>query len=164
MFVQHNKLAIIHHLCYTFKMDNYTVYFDGSCWPNPGGCAAYGSVVEKAGVTICEEAGVVDTSPLMSNNVAEFIALAVGLRRLRESSPERGVLVSCYGDSQLVINIMNKKWRPSPDKLYYPAWEKADEEAQRLRFLGATLTYQWIPREQNTRCDDLSKAHNHSPK
>lgn len=147
-------------------METYSIHFDGSCWKNPGGTAAYGTIVKSEGETICAEAGVIDTGPLMSNNVAEFFAVAVGLKRLWQKTynlekPRTGI-VTCYGDSQLVVNMMAKKWRANPDKLYYPAYLKAEEAVAEVRQLGLRVQFTWIPREANTECDNLSKAHNHA--
>jgi ribonuclease HI len=145
-------------------METYSIHFDGSCWPNPGGTAAYGTIVKSEGETICAEAGVIDTSPVMSNNVAEFFAVAVGLKRLvqKTSKEHRKGVVSVYGDSQIVINIMARKWRPNPDKLYYTAYLQAEEAVKEVRDLGLSVSFTWIPREANTECDELSKEHNHA--
>lgn len=147
-------------------METYTVHFDGSCWPNPAGTAAYGTIITKDGETLHEEAGVIDTSPVMSNNVAEFFAVAVGLQRLvqKTSTERRKGVVNVYGDSKLVVEMMKGTWRPNPEKLYYPAYQKAQESVRAVRDLGLSVSFTWIPREANTRCDDLSKAHNHAPK
>ena len=71
-----------------------------------------------------------------------------------------GDVVEVLGDSDLVVKIMNKVWRPSQDKLYYPYYSRLYSIVRQLRELGVTITFRWIPREENTICDDLSKAHN----
>lgn len=148
-------------------MANFTLHFDGSCWPNPGGCAAYGAVLEREGQNeaLCAEAGVLETSPRMSNNVAEFHALNIGLIRFIEHGVTEGDTLQVFGDSDLVVKMMTGKYRPKADKLYYPYYLEAAASSRAIRALtGKNPTYRWIPREQNTRCDDLSKEHNHAPK
>lgn len=145
----------------------FTLHFDGSCWKNPGGTAAYGTVLELEGAdeALCEEAGVIGTGPLMSNNVAEFHALAVGFQRYLESGPMKGDVIDVRGDSNLVIQIMQGHWRANADKLYYPTYKGAFALLSKIEMqVGATVEFTWIPREKNTRCDVLSKEHNKAPK
>jgi ribonuclease HI len=136
---------------------NLTLYFDGSCWPNPGGTAAYGFTLYDGPTKLADGHGVIDTSPAMSNNVAEFYSLYQGLSAL--SSDMFPVHITVKGDSQLVINVMNNRWHPKSDKLYYPEWRKVQNLVKELRWHGCQFTFQWIPREQNIEADDLSKVH-----
>ncbi len=140
---------------------NYTLHFDGSCWVNPGGTAAYGTVVTEEGLEICAEAGITGTGPKMSNNVAEFHALSMGLQRLIEFVPEHGSTLEVFGDSNLVIQIMQGNWRPTCGKLYYEWYLQTKSLVNKLQEnFHMTIVFNWIPRELNTKCDDLSKAHN----
>lgn len=146
-------------ICEDEIMAHYRLFFDGSCGPkNPGGTAAYGYALFKDG----EESpitghAVIGTGPLMSNNLAEFSALYEGLCRFSVQGDPKGA-VSVYGDSRLVINIMNRWWKPKPDKLYFSAYKIADGLVRHLRREGATITFDWVPREANAYCDTLSKA------
>lgn len=144
-------------------MSIYKLYFDGSCGPkNPGGIAAYGYVLLRAGEEqpIETGSGVIGTGAGMSNNLAEFYALQAGLRSFIKQAYTGTKYLQVYGDSNLVIQIMNKHWKAKSDKLYFPAYEMADHILREVRRSGVTVTFDWIPREQNTLCDDLSKAHN----
>jgi len=158
-------------------MAHFVLHFDGSCWPNPGGTAAWGFVLKEFNRAdalprlIFKNSGVTGTNPVMSNNVAEFDALYYGLeylsahleQRVKSGSVEPDTL-TVYGDSQLVVNMMSGIWSPKKDKLYYPFWRKAFNAHADLEVLkGLSIDYTWIPREQNTECDDLSKEHNHAP-
>lgn len=164
MNVQQNKLAKVLRMWYTFKMSNYVIHFDGSCWPNPGGVAAYGFTVDKDGVEIAAVAGVVpQLDGQTSNNVAEFYALYEALKVLVPMVIP-GDKVIARGDSQIVVNIMCRMWRPNAVKLYYDAYRLANTIRDVLEDGGAELGYKWIPREENTRCDVLSKEHNNAPK
>lgn len=142
-------------------MANYLIHFDGSCWPNPGGVAAYGYTVDKDGVEIAAVAGLVPPTPgtATSNNVAEFYAL---YEALKATPAEHGDKIEVRGDSQIVINIMDGRWRPNAAKLYYDAYSIANDMRALLEHHGAEFTYNWIPREANTRCDDLSKEINNA--
>lgn len=140
-------------------MEHYQLNFDGSCWPNPSGVAAYGYALSHKNEVIDSGHGVVGNGPSMSNNVAEFAALYKGLQAFL--TKVSGVAhLQVLGDSNLVVQIMNKKWRASKDKLYYPAYDSALSLTKRIRLHGSTITFDWIPRELNVLCDELSKAHN----
>lgn len=159
-------------------MVHFVLHFDGSCWPNPGGTAAWGFVLKEYNRAdalprpITKGSGVTGTNPVMSNNVAEFDALYYGLSALSAHLLERGEsgsvepdTLTVYGDSQLVVNMMSGIWSPKKDKLYYPFWQKAFDEHAVLEVLkGLPIEYKWIPREQNIECDILSKEHNNAPK
>jgi ribonuclease HI len=142
-------------------MANYTLNFDGSCGPkNPGGTAAYGYILTKEGETIDSGHGILGTGEGMTNNLAEFYALAMGLHSFHHNVPEpKGSILHVYGDSNLVIQIMNRHWRAKPDKPYYSAYDDALTRLLGLRNAGVTVFFDWIPREKNQMCDDLSKAH-----
>lgn len=144
-------------------MEIYTLHFDGSCAPtNPGGTAAFGFVLRKTGIEEPLEAGhgVIGTGDAMSNNLAEFHALRRGLEAFEQRTVSvKRPLLDVYGDSNLVIQIMNRKWRPTPTALYYPAYVGADTVLRRLRRDGATVWLSHVRRENNQECDVLSKRH-----
>lgn len=143
-------------------MANYLIHFDGSCWPNPGGVAAYGFTIDKDGVEIAAEPGLVPEglSRDTSNNVAEFYGVYAALKTLPVL--EAGDEVKIRGDSQIVINILDGKWRPNSEKLYFDAYVLARNMARVHEVNDVVITYNWIPREANTRCDELSKEINNA--
>jgi ribonuclease HI len=145
-------------------MDNaYFLHFDGSCGPkNPGGTAAYGFLIEKSGERVLDSHGIIGSGPGMTNNLAEHFAVAEGLKSFFEMCTSKSIapkLLHVRGDSQLVINQLNKKWSAHFDKPYYPEYDRAVKYLRKVRNLGVVVDISWIPREQNTKCDDLSKAH-----
>ena len=141
-------------------MSHYTLYYDGSCWPNPAGVAAYGYVLQDTTAGILrQEHAVIGTGPALSNNVAEFEAAFQGLCDYSRLPAKPGDAVEVLGDSDLVVKIMNKVWRPKQDKLYYPYYSRLYSLVRQLRLHGVTITFRWIPREENQLCDDLSKVH-----
>lgn len=149
-------------MCYYHDMATYVLHFDGSCWPNPGGTAAFGYTLETEGEKgyVREESGVIGTSPAMSNNVAEFFAANAGVEDYMRLPALKSDVLKVYGDSDLVVKMMNGVYRPSSDKLYYPHFCALNGNVRRLRELGVQVSFTWIRRDKNTRCDDLSKAHN----
>ncbi len=141
-------------------LEMYTLYFDGSCGPvNPRGTAAYGYTLHHAGQKIKEGHAVLGKGEGMSNNLAEFAGLAAGLREFVTLVPGAAML-NVRGDSQVVINIMNRSWKPRSSTRYWPAYLEADEWLREIRRSGVQVSFDWIPREQNADCDRLSKCHN----
>lgn len=141
-------------------MDTYIVHFDGSCGPkNPGGTAAFAYTIHKNGLPLVNGREVVGTGSAMSNNLAEFSGLDAALQRCLTLATA-GDLINVRGDSQLVINIMNRRWKAKADKLYYPAYVIADFRLRCLRGARVCVNLDWIPREQNMEADILSKWDN----
>lgn len=141
--------------------DYYTLYFDGACGPkNPGGTAAYGFVLHHGAEVVERGHGVVGSGPGMTNNVAEYMGLYHGLVAFSFAkwTDPTTITVQVYGDSLLVINQMSKRWKVRAG-LYTPyAWQAA-AMAHDLRKIGVKLVFEWVPREQNTECDALSKRY-----
>lgn len=142
-------------------MQLWTLHFDGSCGPTSGGgTAAYGFALEKEGKIIEHGSGVIGTGNAMTNNLAEFVACAEGITAFIKHSPVKGFMLNVYGDSKLVINMMNRKWKPDPNKRYFPGYQLAVTALSQARKYGAIVSFDHIFREQNTICDELSKAYN----
>ena len=91
-------------------MNDYLAWFDGACGPvNPGGTATFGVVVRNGnGTALLKEHGLVGNGSGMSNNVAEYAGVLQVLKYLAPRLPGR---VTIHGDSNLVINQLNGKWR-----------------------------------------------------
>lgn len=141
-------------------MEHYTLHFDGSCGPkNPGGTAAYGFSLSRQGEVVASGHGVIGTGEGMTNNLAEFWALWQGLMAAYAQFEGTTGFLQVLGDSNLVIQMMNRHFKPKREKAYYVGYEKAAGVLSTLRRRGVTVSFDWVPREQNTQCDDLSKAH-----
>jgi ribonuclease HI len=137
----------------------FSLNFDGSCWPNPGGKAGYGYVIHDGDVTYTDS-GIIGTGPEFSNNYAEFFALHKALEKIyeilaNESFPKASIRV--YGDSKLVINIMKDVWKSKTEKLYFEAFRLAFDSEIKLLCKKVDIKYVWVPREKNTEADVLSK-------
>ncbi len=135
------------------------VWIDGSCIPkNPGGTAAYGLIVKNnTDKELLKSSCVIGTGDSMSNNVAEYNALLAFLIWYKENKLSEDVTI--YSDSQLVVNQMSGKWKVNGG-LYHRAFIqcRAEQAKTSLRLEHNPFTYCWIPREQNTEADELSKS------
>lgn len=127
------------------------LYFDGAAEPTNPGVPAYGWAVvnPEDGEVVASDSG----SPAEhgTNNFAEYCALGCGLRWLAD----RGWTghLSIFGDSMLVIKQIRREYRCNLEhlqKLRQRCWDL-------LETLGGDYEATWIPREQNTFCDDLTK-------
>lgn len=127
------------------------LYFDGSCEPkNPGGVAGFGwRLCDKDGAEIKSDHGEVCRGPGATNNIAEWAAVTNGLNHLQDQCWSG--IVEIYGDSQLVINQLNGTYKVRKDTLI-PYHEKCMKLLENW-----TWTAKWIPREENSECDALSK-------
>jgi ribonuclease HI len=135
----------------------YIAYFDGSCGPtNPGGRVTYGAVILREGQPIWECSKLFHPEQgkerETTNNLAEYCGLIAVLEYLIDLGAQHEPII-VYGDSELVIDQMfgQKKIKSGT---YVPYAIKAKKLCQ----LFSNLSGQWIPREQNTVADALSKA------
>jgi ribonuclease HI len=135
-----------------------TIHFDGSCWPNPGGLAKHGWTLRADTVhgPHLQSHGFVGDGPLMSNNLAEFFAMASGLEAAYMHLG-RVKSVTVIGDSEIAIRLMTGRYRANPEKLYYPQYTRAISVVKEIKKAGVHVEFKWVPREQNTECDELSK-------
>jgi ribonuclease HI len=126
------------------------LHTDGGARGNPGP-AAIGVVVEieKDGeretlLEIAEPIGVA------TNNVAEYRAIIRGLAQARELGADR---VSCYLDSQLVVEQLNGGYRVKHADMI-PLHRQVGELARSI----GQVTFQHVRREQNREADRLVNA------
>lgn len=140
---------------YFNNMAKIILYFDGACEPfNPGGnigCGYYSHYEQTPQVRIFEGSWFVGKSPLNSNNVAEYLALCLGLEKLLKLNLNNEPLL-VKGDSQLVIKQMSGEWRIK-DGLY----RDQALSAQKLVSQFSNIRFMWIARELNAEADKLSK-------
>jgi ribonuclease HI len=119
-------------------------WFDGACEPvNPGGTASFGVVIKaEDGTVLLRDHGVVGKGKAMSNNVAEYAGVLHILKYLASRRPGGATI---HGDSNLVINQLNGKWRVKKG-LYLSIATETKELLAHLRELGWQVTFCWIPR------------------
>ncbi|MCI4363110.1 MAG: ribonuclease HI family protein [Thermoplasmata archaeon] len=128
------------------------VHFDGACNPaRGGGIATYGFTIEGERLRY-EERGLAvrPGAAHATNNVAEYTGAIRALEWLR-SRGFRGAVI-LRGDSQLVIRQMNGEYaiRKEHLKAYH-------EHLSALARQFVEVSFRWVPREENTRADELTK-------
>jgi ribonuclease HI len=140
--------------------NDYLAWFDGACGPvNPGGTATYGVMIkDQEGTILVWEHGLVGVGNAMSNNVAEYSGVLHILKYLSTRPPGR---VTIHGDSNLVIDQLNGKWRMRKG-LYLSTAKEAKALLANLLSRGWQINLCWIPRAQNEECDALSKQACHA--
>jgi len=119
-----------------------TIHTDGGARGNPGP-AATGIVITDHTDTVVASYG--EYLGEQTNNYAEYCALISGLTKAQELGATE---VSCFLDSKLVVEQLNRKWKvkePSLQKLFITAWN----------ILQQFKTYKiaYIPREKNKAAD-----------
>ncbi|MFF7943036.1 bifunctional RNase H/acid phosphatase [Nocardia gamkensis] len=119
---------------------------DGGSRGNPGP-AGYGAVVYDAGhVRVLAEHR--EFLGIATNNVAEYRGLIAGLEAAAELGAE-SVLVRM--DSKLVVEQMSGRW-----KIKHAALIPLADRARRIAAGFGRVTYNWIPRAQNSHADRLA--------
>lgn len=123
---------------------HFVVTADGGARSNPVGPAAYGAVVYENNEVVKELGASIGVA---SNNVAEYQGLIAGLRAVNEIDPSATILVKM--DSKLVVEQMSGRWKvkhPNMQKLFKEAFAAHDPKL---------VSYQWIPREENSHADSI---------
>ncbi len=118
---------------------------DGGSRGNPGVAGSGAVVLDEAGNVLVEIARYVGTA---TNNVAEYTALIAGLQAA--IALDAGASIHVRMDSKLVIEQMGGGW-----KIKHPDMISLGAKVQEL-VRGREVTWQWIPREQNSRADALA--------
>ena len=120
------------------------VYADGASRGNPGP-ASYGvSIVSDNGEIVAEFG---EALGVRTNNYAEYQGVIAALRYLSDTH-HRDITIRM--DSKLVIEQLSGRWKVKSDDMR----ELVSEASRLLGPFKATL--EWIPREQNSRADELA--------
>jgi ribonuclease HI len=122
-----------------------TIHTDGASRGNPGE-AAYAYVLQREGEPPVEEAGRLGR---MTNNQAEYTALARALEHALEVDPRARVVV--HSDSELMVKQLNGEYRVKNADLL-PLYELITKLCR--RFAGG-VTFRHVRRELNSRADEL---------
>lgn len=135
-------------------MKVYNCYFDGACEPrNPDGNMGVGVYITE-GQNVFEWSDFHKEKIGNTNNIAEYLAVIKILELLKNKKSET---IQIYGDSKLVIEQLSGRWKIKVGQ-YVPYAQKARELLLEIK-KNNTVGLHWIPREQNQKADDLSKAH-----
>jgi ribonuclease H / adenosylcobalamin/alpha-ribazole phosphatase len=124
---------------------------DGGSRGNPG-VAGYGALVRDrtTGQLLWEGAAPLGTA---SNNVAEYSGLIAGLTAARRIDAAADVAVRM--DSKLVVEQMAGRWKIKHEDMRRLALQARDVVAL-ISAAGGSVTFTWIPRDQNRAADALS--------
>jgi len=130
----------------TQPVEHVIVEADGGSRGNPGP-AGYGAVVLDAQTreVLAERS---ESLGIVSNNVAEYRGLIAGLAAAAELGARR---VSVRLDSKLIVEQMSGRWQ-----VKHPAMRPLAREAADWVRRFDSVTFEWIPREQNTHADRLA--------
>lgn len=122
---------------------NLIIEADGASRGNPGDAAGGAVVLDPdTGHTIATVGELCGTA---SNNVAEYRGMIEGLDIALVMAPEGSVHVRM--DSKLVVEQMSGRW-----KIKHPDMQDLARAAREL--IGSrSVTFEWIPREENARAD-----------
>ncbi|HVV10778.1 bifunctional RNase H/acid phosphatase [Amycolatopsis sp.] len=118
---------------------------DGGSRGNPGP-AGYGAVVkDQSGAVLAERS---EGLGVVSNNVAEYSGLIAGLAAAAELGAST---VDVRMDSKLVVEQMSGRW-----KIKHAGLQALAEQARELAGRFEHVSYEWIPRAQNSHADRLA--------
>lgn len=120
------------------------VHVDGGSRGNPGPAAAAAVLSTPDGKVIDEAAELIGPA---TNNVAEYRAVMLGLRRARALGAEEVELVN---DSELVAKQMTGAYR-----VKHPAMRPLHSDAMALLRGFERWSIRSVPREHNARADEL---------
>ncbi len=124
-------------------MANFIVEADGGSRGNPGPAGSGAVVIDaSSGKVIAEIARFIGVA---TNNVAEYTALLAALETCSKIDP--GAKVTVRMDSKLVIEQMSGRWQIKHADMRQLA------AAVRELSVGRVTSFQWIPREENSRAD-----------
>ena len=116
--------------------------------PRNPGTGTYGYVIYEGSRKLAEGSGLAGYD--VTSNFAEYTALTEALKRLKGLGIEGDVLVR--SDSTLLVGQMSEGWKVKGgmyvDKL---------KEARDLMKEFGSLRFEWVPREQNTEADLLTR-------
>lgn len=123
------------------------IYFDGACKGNPSKIASIGYIIQgdkeknKFG-------GLLETNIMHTNNQAEYIALIYGMQKALELGYTEAHI---FGDSQLVIFQMTKKWKVHDEKM-----QELNSVAAHYAKQFEGIIFEHIPRELNSEADEMA--------
>jgi ribonuclease HI len=124
----------------------YLLQFDGGANPNPGPCAGAFVIYDGSTQEILLEGGkYIDHG---TNNVGEYTGLLEGLKCCLEKGWKN---LYVQGDSNLVVQQVNKKWKVNQSHLM-----KLNQEIQKLIVQFDFFQLEHVYRDKNQKADQLS--------
>lgn len=146
-------------------MKHYTIYTDGSAWPNDGtGVGSFAFIVRHNDSILIEQTGIEEPS---TNNRMELQAAISGLQYVLNKNPGQNpnlLSASVVSDSAYVVNGINSwlfgwkqtNWKQGKLK-NLDLWQKLDEVVQKF----GTVRGNWIKGHSgikyNEQCDEMAE-------
>ena len=125
----------------------HSLYFDGASRGNPGPAGAGGVIYDA-------QQKIVDTYSInlgvTTNNVAEYGGLLAGLNRCHELNIK---VLQVYGDSKLVINQVNGKWKVRNEKL-----KAIHSQIKKVQPFFTTISFEHVYRKDNKEADKMANV------
>jgi ribonuclease HI len=122
-------------------------HVDGGARGNPGPAAAAAVLSSPNGEVVDEQAQLLGTA---TNNVAEYRALLLGLKRARELGADE---IEVVGDSELIAKQVQGVY-----KVKHPAMRPLHLEAMQALRAFERWSIRTVPRAQNAEADALVNA------
>lgn len=130
-------------------------FFAGYC--DPGGNAAFGSIVRVDSKVVYSNSGYCGDGPNMSPHLAAYCG---ALDALTQAVKHRGT-ISLQGNDRMVIMQLgpdvtfgDKRYK-AKDGLYLPHYKKAIKLVNQHR---DRMLFHWVPWQQNLQCNELAKS------
>jgi ribonuclease HI len=127
--------------------------FDGGATPNPGrGSCAYRAFCHETSEVLSKSWAMRGRNN--TNNQAEWEAIITGLEHLM-TTKEKVTKVEVYGDSQLVIEQLNGRYKVSSNRLrpYYKRWLTLKD-----KYPDVVFSFTHVLRENNSHMDAACKS------
>jgi len=123
------------------------IHTDGACVPNPGPASIGWVIRNSAGKVIASNAENIGHA---TNNEAEHRAVFLALEAALKIGADD---VEVYSDSTLIVNTLSLKWKSKNPRLTV-----LRDKTLSLARCFRTVTFTWVPREENEDADLLTKA------
>lgn len=121
------------------------LFTDGGSRGNPGQAAVGVVLFDPLKNEVIREYG--EAIGIVTNNIAEYQALITGLKIAKEYRPNHLI---CHLDSELVVKQLSGEYR-----VKMATFQPLIEEINELKTAFPTVSFLYIPREQNRRADLL---------
>lgn len=130
------------------------LYCDGAIEPkNPGGHGVGGWVLkDETGRVLAKGCKSYGQRPDMTNNIAEYGAVIAGLDELVQAGKNDSAVV-VRSDSELVIKQLRNEYACRNLVLR----KMRDKVHALLEHFEKDVTFEWVPREENTEADEMSR-------
>ena len=123
----------------------YSMYFDGASRSNPGPASFGGVIYNSDNKEIINFKKYIGNN---TNNVAEYMGCLAGIRLALENDITS---LNVFGDSMLVVNQLNDKWKVKSDNLK-PIYKEIKKFTPQFTF----ISFHHVYRKNNKRADALA--------